>query len=370
MWRYTAAGFVITFYLFFIIPTVLEFVPTVSFLWHFDGDGALHYPPPGSMGTPPFNGIPILDEDGVHEWISSSGQKMSVETEKGKSLLFVPFYGVGFFSYQKVGKEILFHDSHGETLWSREHRTYPVSGPTGELILLLSGDGNRVDIIDKNGVTAGPGSASGNILNDYDFSTRDDSACLVFGDHMEIIRASNRAAYRYDPPPRNKVGFVYMKSCAISGDGRYASLHYSEKGKDFVALFDRKKIEKEDQKPEYRLIRKIPLDRVYPHLLHMAVNSYGLLINAPEKVALYSQSGEILYHFEDGGNTIYQPLLALNHYFVFGRSGNVRVLNRKGREIVKKRFVIRSPYSYRILAGKKGGFAIHNDRSVTFYKVK
>ena len=290
------------------------------------------------------------------------------------ALAAIPFLGFGYFRYAKVGSEVFFHGRSGELLWKRPLHSYPVSDYYGELILLLTGDGNRVDLLDRNGNSAGPGSVSGNFLSDYDFAARRSAAALVFGaGKLYVVDNKGQMIMRYTHEAAGKEDILFFKSVALGPRANRAAIHYRRGKKDRLIIL-------ENNDGETVEIGEATLPRVYPHVLHFAVNDGGVLLTAPDFTAFYDSDGDEVWKRPTPlkSEGIYRAVYAGRDFFVFGekRRGvqvgdawRIILTDSGGRSVTRWPMKTKSPW--RILPGKKTGeFVVHTAEGLRFLKYR
>ncbi len=336
--------------------------------YHAMGDG----PPPTDAGDARslFNGIEIRrgipsargDKPGFERMrfrLSNGGGRTGAAGE----IFSVPFLGDGYFRYFKVGKEVTFHDRRGELLWKKKYHSYPVTDHRGKLILLLTGDGNRVDIMDENGNLVGAKTVSGNFLTDFDFASRAVGAALSFaGGEAYVINASGAIAYKYRRESKGKP--LFFKSIALGPDGSTAAVHIlTHKGDRIVVLG------KPEEGSKARVLHEIALKGVYPHLLHMAVGPKGvLLLAAPDFTAFYDDDGDLVWKNVVGkpASTLYRPAYADQGFFVYGQGRRAVLVDDEGRAMA----VLNTDGTpWQVFPGKsKGEFALRDGKGIRFYR--
>ncbi len=341
--------------LFFILfPSSGTEFPNFSFLWRYNlrggnslavnsssADGGASFP------RPFFNGL-LLQQDTQEVLFTPSGE----EPVASGQLLFVPFLGDGYFAYRKIGTNISYHTLQGEELWKREQESYPVSDSYGKLVLLVSGDNSRVDLIDYNGVSVGAKTISGNFLTDYCFAARNSIGSLLFSDGAwYILQEGGKlvAKYRDEEGGEEREGDVpFFKSCALGPDGHFLALHALIGGRDTILLFSvsEQGIEK---------LREVTLPAVYPHLLHMAVNRLGVLVAAPDRTLFFKLSAQQDWQRGYKGNKIFRPLFAGQDFFLYGEDNMLVVTDGEAHPIASLFLDIAEDSLWRILPGKRAG---------------
>jgi hypothetical protein len=314
---------------------------------------------PSRAGRSPFNGI-VIERERAKYFIRPDGRSVTLDPDR---LYSVPFLGTGFFEYEKIGSTITFRGRDGEILWTKNYNSYPVPDYTGRLILLLTGDNNRVDLINSNGNPAGDLFVAGNFLSDFDFSTRRGVALLTFaGGKIYILDDSAKKIAHYDFA--NPEMEIFLKSCAISPDGNEIAIHYYENGRDYISVLQRREME-----PEVTPLMKIELPAVYPHLLHMGVTERGgLLVAAPDFTVFYDDSGESVWSHTVKESDIYRPVLSDDGIIAYLEGGRIRVSDSSGNRVAA--FPVNGAgESIQIMpGGERGELVVISSENITVYR--
>lgn len=351
--------------------TRIEGPPDFYLEWYYDLDGQVQTPRPAGWRSP-FNAFfRPGDKGGALHF-----PDRPVEPVAEGTLISAPFHGAGYFEYQKVGRDIQFRESsRGEVLWKKSYYSYPISDHYGDLILLLTGDSNRVDLLDPSGNPLGLGSVSGNVLNDYDFAARQSRALLVFaGGNVTALDKTGQALFHHQLESDSRPFFV--KSCALGPDGLVAAVHYRAGDRDEVVLLARR-----EEGQAARVLGRAVLPKIYPHLLHMAVSPGGLLVSAPDFTGFYDTDGDPVWNrpladrpvagaAAGPARPIYRPVYADRSFFLFGEGASVFVLDGRGR-VVAVLPVRDEGRPFRFLPGPdEGSFAIHTHGALHFYRFR
>lgn len=306
--------------------------------------------------------------------------------------VFAPFLGNGFFQYAKIGRELSFRARNGEELWRKPYKAYPVSDPGGDLVLLLTGDNNRIDVIDPSGNPFGVRSVSGNFMTDLDFANRRAAAALVFSTGaVTVLNEEARAILEYEHASPDQP--LFLKSCALGPDARVVAIHMLAGDQDRIVVLglEGDAGAGEAHRPEkYSVLRTIDLNATYPHLLHFAVNRHGLLLTAPNRTEYFAlASGEDrvfrgavaapVGDAEQATNRnresadglasaqIYRPVFADRDYFIFGADDAAVLLNHEG--VAMTRLIVGGSGAFRVLPGPNDRqFALHTEERVEMYE--
>lgn len=364
--------------------------PAVPFVWQYDLRQGLESARPASLiGATPFNLVySTLAPESDPESAGEPGRFLTgpssppIPLEKSDRI-FAPFHGNGYFRYAKIGRELSFLGRNGEELWRKPYKAYPVSDAQGKLVLLLTGDNNRIDIIDPSGNPYGVRSVVGNFMTDLDFAARRSAAALVFSTGaLTVLNEKGEAILSYNHESREQP--LFIKSCAIGPDGRVVAIHMLAGDHDRILVLE---IDSDTESPEdYTVLREIDLKATYPHLLHFALNRYGLLLAAPDRTEYFALASGIDARL-DGSlentdtNTgsqqqskpsaasppVYRAVFADRNYFVFGQQDVAVVLDKTGRSMT--RFVVGASGPFRILPGPvERQFALHSPERIELYE--
>ncbi len=341
---------------------------------------------PWKKATNPFGATFLPSDDGGWQVIRPDGRTMHVE--KGFRIS-VPFFVPGFFQYRNAGKELLFKSLDGELLWQRSNGSYPAPDHSGKLILLLTGDGNRVDLMDESGNILPAASISGNILSDYGFASRHSEACVVFSDSLYFVPPGGQYIVRITPETDSPLRF--FKSCAISENGERIAVHLQNGDRDEVIVFknpgknesgvdtDRGPANPGDGVQSgsdhvrtdivFKEIYRVQLKSIYPHILSLAVNRRALLVGAPDRVELFDDDGDSIYQYSPSSNTIYRPVFASAGYVLFGDGDSLIAVSNTGASIVQRKLGgVIAGHGWRILASPEAsGFIVDTGATVQFF---
>jgi len=342
MIRYLLLSMVVTMAFFYQLPETVRELPSFYPVAYFALDGPSQLPLPSEItATPPFNGI--IENGTPPRFLRPDAAPREL---KSNSRYFAPFHGRGYFQYEKVGSKIFFNGRDGEQLWEKEFNSYPVSGPSGKLIFLLTGDNNRIELLDWSGNPIGVESISGNFLSDYDFATRTVAAALAFagGDAYLIDEKGKVRLHHSFAAPGVQ---IFLKSCAISPDGSLIAVHHLSGNEDRITLL----APPSDEKQKSEVVGTFSLASVYPHLLHFAVSDHGLLLAAPDRTTFYNRKGEVLFDHKRTSTGVYRPVFADYNYFIYGDTDGLVAMDENGARIATVR-VPDPDAPYRIIASK------------------
>ncbi len=421
-------------------PRSYDEAPAVPFVWQYDLRTAQESARPAALGDAnPFNlvysrqaPVPPAVQSGDADAVDSENEPTPRESaqrnqenkanEKNKDRgaggyligpagpalglekserVFAPFHGNGYFRYAKIGRELSFLARNGEELWRKPYKAYPVSDPGGDLVLLLTGDNNRIDVIDPSGNPFGVRSVSGNFMTDLDFADRRAAAALVFSTGaVTVLNEEAQAILRYTHESTDQPLFV--KSCALGPDAQVVAIHMLDGDQDRIVVL--RLSGGVDQPEDYSVLRRIDLNATYPHLLHFAVSPHGLLLTAPDRTAFYAlgsgedrsyaapgiqdsggdsvpsnasdadgaQAGEAAApaapaRSGSGAKSIYRPVFADRDYFVFGQGDLAIVLDQNGVPVT--RLVVDGSSAFRLMPGPlENQFALHGSERIEFYE--
>ncbi len=349
---YLLAAFLVFTPIFFRLPIKTIEVPrTFSFVYQYnlEKDEGTH----GEM--PPWNGVilPYTAFDGERTFKSPVKSRRLEPSD----LAFAPFLGQGYFRYQKVGKEIQFHSAGGELLWRKPFQSYPVSDHTGKLVLLLTGDNNRVEVLDWNGNPVGIKSVAGNFMTDVNFAARAAAACVVFGGgEIYLIDGNGNLKFSYTLPLTHRPRFV--KSCAVMPDGQGMAVHALDGPEDAIFVFLAK---------DGRAVRDWAaiLPEIIPQTVQMAVNDHGVILAARRSTTFY-RAGAPIWKRDVADQSGYRPVYADRDWFAVGTDRTVLVLDARGRALAS--VPVTGSAAFRILpSSRPGEFAVQSNKAVSFY---
>lgn len=333
---------------------------SVQFLWFYDLTDGASTEFPSEWKNFPFNGVAIHESKGT-VIVQPEGRRIKIGEEERVS---VPFLGGGYFRYMKVGKEIFYHSRESEILWRKPYFSYPVTDARGRIVMLLTGDSNRVDIVDSNGNPSGVKSIAGNFLTDYDFAVRAEraAACFASGD-LHVIGESGRAVavYRHETDIRP----TFLKSCSISPDGSLLAFHMLEQDRDRIYIY-----RVDEGSSRLKKETSIDLPVIYPHLLHFALNESGLLLSAPDILRFYSLNGKEIWSTKQESSGVYHPVYADRDFFVYGQAGRLIAADDRGRTVLEAP-VFGAEQFWRILPSREEHeFAVDTGSSVQFFRFR
>lgn len=390
MLRYLIPTLLLASGLFFFIPRMhLPMAPALVYSYNYNLNvGAINQHAPDFLkiaGHPAFLGVEA--RQGESRILTGPGLRHQPVLEPGERV-FVPFLGTGYFSYKKVGREIVFHSPDGEELWRKEFFSYPVSNARGETVLLLTGDNNRVDLISQDGASLGPGSLSGNFLSNYAFAANIDITLILFSDGRLVVLYKGYPICRYqlelDDAP------LFAKSASIAPDGKQLAVHFLNGTHDEILVLDvDQELLQVDQFeriqqafrdnaagaifeiPEADVVDRFSLPVIYPHILHMAVGAGGVLLVAPDKTYFFSiGAGDDWQKEYTKGGGVYRPVLAGQEFFIYGEGARLNFLDANGKLLHTK--TLRSGQTiWRLLpTHDSASFAVHLKDMVEFWTLR
>ncbi|HBS05697.1 MAG TPA: hypothetical protein DEA96_12075, partial [Leptospiraceae bacterium] len=220
-----------------IMALILFRYPSVSI----DGQPALAHvnsaeiESPGQLGR---EKVQLLWQSEGKRRIYNSGRILDLPGAADDRKIYVPHAGQGYFLFQRMGKEIEHRSSSGELFWQRESSAYPVSSPDGDILLLITGDSNRVDVMDRNGILVEGSTLSGSLLVDYSFSSpahseQGASAVILFSDGRYFVLGKAGKLLCKGLVTEKP---MFARSVAISADGKTLAFHYDQSGTDHVQV--------------------------------------------------------------------------------------------------------------------------------------
>ncbi len=303
-------------------------------------------------------------KDQSQTWLlQPADEAIAIRTD---DLVTIPLLGEGYYNYQKTGKEIRYYSKKGEELWRKKYPYYPVSNYYGDLVLLLAGDGSQVYFMNNSGFLLRETGVHGAYLSDYDFATKSSYAALAFSSGEAYVAGIESIAFSYNARGEEKQFF--LKSCALSPYANFLALHFVEGETDFIMIL------KGGEDGNSEIVRKIKLPNIYPHLLHIAINSWGALVAAPDRTIFISLDGK-----EDWDKPlactkncpIYRPVHAETNFFLSGSSRFWSLIDKKGQVLFKAPVSGQIKKGWRFLPTKKDGvFGIHFGKYIEYFSYK
>lgn len=135
--------------------------------------------------------------------------------------------------YRKVGEDIEFYNAAGERFWKIDSMEYPYLSHGGKLIFLMNGDHTGIRIVDYNGNISGTRIA-GRTCTAIAFSDAGDFGGIGFLDGTYyFVSPGGNVIHRGRAP----LGAM-VKGTAISGNGRYAAVHFGTTRADRLRVID------------------------------------------------------------------------------------------------------------------------------------
>jgi hypothetical protein len=191
------------------------------------------------------------------------------------------FSGNGAFyaKFQKIGTEVDFFNASGDRFWKIESMEYPYLSHGGKLILLMNGDHTGIRMVDYNG-NISPARISGRTSTALSFSDSADFGGIGFLDGSYcFVNPKGSVIHRGRAPQGNMV-----KGIAVSGNGRFAAVHYGSNRKDYLRVID---IESGDND-------EVELAHIHPvrTSLHVDGDGYCAIIDG-DRIMRVSSSGRV-----------------------------------------------------------------------------
>lgn len=342
-------GFGIIFSLLFLI------YPTRKLEWVLNYQGIWIWNKQGFFGTKPYPGLEPPKkfisgykwEGGFYSFFSGKYYK-SEEDKKIEYALLEP----GFLEYKKIGDQILFYDGNKEILWKKNYSSYPRPGYRLNIIPLVSGDGNAVFLIDRNGNPISPGMVEGNFVTDICYSN--DFIFILFGGGEYYLINSNKGLIIQNKIQTTPNQPYFAKSCAISPNGEFYAIHYQDGNQDKIAI-----LSSEGEKRVYHS------EKITTHKLHMAINHFGILgIIFSQKAIFLDKKAREITNIPGEFNEYFNPIVALGNKFLIGTKKKFYVVNDKGKILYENS--IYAEY-YRFIPLDSGNFFIETDKDIRYY---
>ena len=277
--------------------------------------------------------VQILHREEGKRKIYRNGRLYDLPEEAKERKVFVPDRAQGYLLFERMGKEIEHRSHSGELFWQRESSAYPVASPDGDIILLITGDSNRVDVMDRNGILVEGSALSGSLLVDYSFAVPEEraetgaSALVVFSDgHYYLLGPGGKLLYRdvFSKKP------VFARSAGISPDGKTFAIHFDQDGKDHVQLF-----ELDASEDGYSVSRSFDseLGNVHPYTVAMAVQGETVVLAPPgETISIRNGSVELDRLYEAGENpSLHKAMGSLGQVFLIQEKNRVLIIDDRGQ---------------------------------------
>lgn len=283
----------------------------------------------------------LKHSDGQHNYLLRLTQKPLAFPKSSR--IAVPIFGDGYFQYTKLGKELSYYTKEGEELWRKDYPYYPAVEHYGRLVLLFTGDSGRVDLINSNALPIGAERLYGAFLSDYDFAIGRAWAALVFSSgESYVVRQDGGIAYMHNFYNSKVKQNLFIKSCALSADGQLLAVHLLMGSQDHLIILapkDEVNRKEQDTYPtklnQVRIIRDITLPHVWPHILHITLNHYGVLVAAPQQTLYYYLDNDTQKDWQtmrncDGECSVYRPVWAGKGYFIYTNDTQWKLLDKEG----------------------------------------
>lgn len=337
----------------------LPFSITTQFNWYigFPENGKLQSTPMPSnwatQGVRPFHAV--MTPHGDHGAIVFMDRIKELDANE---LTFAPLHGQGYFIFGRVGKELAFYSEQGELLWKKPFPAYPITDPAGKSVYLLTGDGNRVDVLDPSGNLIGAKHISGNFLSDFKFASRAPISIFLFGSGGVFgLNQQGEIAFQYDDKtPR------FYKTAAISEDGKVVALHNLRGDQDtlLVLRFDGGKAKE---------LYEMELGSVYPFSITLVVHSSGsVLVGTPDRTA-----------FADDGDWVWSTDVRVpgprygfsdSNYLVITWPRKIVIYQPNGKQLAAVPYPADEPEPFTLMPGAlPGSFILQGKQSLTVHSV-
>ncbi len=260
----------------------------------------------------------------------------------------------GFYEYKKLGDEIAYYNGWRELYWKKPFSSYPKPGYYSGIIPLVSGDGNAVFFIDRNGNSLGIGSIEGRFAVDICYSTQIERIFVLFsGGEYSVIDEKGNPLSKNNLKDSEKDKIYFAKSCAISPYGDYYGIHYLSKEADIIRVYSKE--------GKYR---EVSLNTIIPNKVHFVINNSGdILLALKDRILLYNNRGKLIREFAEDMDEYYNPVFVFESFFVWGNRKKISIWNSSGSEVVN--YTIHpSDYPYRFLPGRKNSFYLETQKEI------
>lgn len=226
----------------------------------------------------------------------------------------IPLHGDGYITYEKIGHEVDYRSGSGEILWKREFSSYPVTSPDGSMILMIAGDSNIIEVIDRNGNKTLNEDIAGSLLTDYSFAGNCSGAALSYSDGTVYLIAKDSLLKHIMEGEE----YVFVKSIAISDRCEHIAVHYEDKEGDHVVIFDIHEEKSDDNKTILSLDknRQTDLEKIYPHRINLFFSDRDLAILTPDLTIIRSIHSSDSLILKDSGS-IYRAAVSAGPLIAF-----------------------------------------------------
>lgn len=126
---------------------------------------------------------------------------------------------LGYTTYQKIGKQIQFHNNKGQMLWKLSSFSYPLCSPSGKRILLLSTDASSISLYDFEKNCLLPEKFIDTLILDMDFCPTTHS--VVLGTSSGKIICFNQEGEQLFLSQSTPSQYNYIKTVSYAEDGTY-----------------------------------------------------------------------------------------------------------------------------------------------------
>jgi hypothetical protein len=245
------------------------------------------------------------------------------------SLIEYPTLGKGFYSYKKIGSTISYKSNEGEILWEKPFQSYPRINPFGNLLFLVSGDGNQVLISNQNGNLTGAERIDGRFLTDIAYPNLASGAFVLFsGGELFSLNGEGQILFK-KAELKNSKEIQFVKSGAVSPRSKFYLIH------SFIN--DRDRITALNEKAE--IIYMYELEKIYPHKIYMSIDDEkNSLINLPDSTVLLDAKGKLVWKkIKKEEGRIYQISFGSDDFFAYTSNADLVFINKKGFEFKRKK---------------------------------
>ncbi|MCB1169652.1 MAG: hypothetical protein KDK25_04930 [Leptospiraceae bacterium] len=299
-------------------------IPPMPEIAHLES-GSLENAGPLSRKT----GLQLLWKDAGDRTIYRAGKIHKLPEEAAGNKLFVPSHANGYLVFERMGKEIQHRSPSGELYWKRESSAYPASSPDGSIILMITGDANRVDVMDQNGIIMKDSALSGSLLVDYAFSRPGAKALIraivLFSDGKYYLLGENGRLLFHS----RLEGKAFARSVALSGDGKTLALHFERNGTDHLEVFE---VSKSDDGIQVDSMFDTELKKNHPYTIPMAVEGSTVVLGSPGETIVLRDGDLILDReyepYADRG--IHRAMEFSPSGALIQEKGAVLILNKEG----------------------------------------
>lgn len=244
-----------------------------------------------------------------------------IKMEEG-FLLDYSIFGEGFYQYKKLGDEVSFFDANNELFWKKPYSSYPRPGYNPNLIPFVSGDGNIVFLVDKNGNQTGVKQVTGRFATDISYSYYSDHTIILFsGGEYFLLDGAGVLLQKHNSKDIEHNQSYFAKSVVLSPNGKAFAIHAQNGEVDTISVYN----------SENELIYSKNLNSIIPNKIYLALDDDGsLLYYENDKFSLLDKDGDEVSNYKADTKKVYQTVFVKDGIFFFLSGNELQIINKKG----------------------------------------